>query len=525
MRDPRPDVSRRPLVSCGPILILVPALLASCRCTAPAPPLETEFHAATTPYPQTEGSPRQAKVLPWWQDRFRACNAAAEAGGIDVLFIGDSITQGWGGDGHEVWEKELAPLRAANFGFSGDRTENVLWRLDHGNLGGKIDPKVVVLMIGTNNTGHGMDPPEEIARGVTAVVERLTERLPRARLLLLAILPRGEKPDDPMRVNNVQANGTIEYQYIVVPTNLTEDKWVERAEVRPGNRAVVHHVIGFVREPGSKWLQEAKPGIPFVPRRRYQDPQRGSADSQRGSADATRGSADREADPQRGGQNEGDGGRASGALLVGFAPGMQPQMLPSGHGMLIKAGSDLVLQMHYTANGKPGLDRTKIGVVYAKGLVSKRVLFSPASNGRFKIPPGDPNHRVDSEIIFAADATLINLMPHMHLRGKSFEYRLARPGAEPEVLLKVPKYSFNWQLFYNFAEPVRVAAGAKMECTGHFYNSLNNPDNPDPTVEVKWGDQSWEEMMIGWFSIAFDPAIPPDKLFKRAERPAARASE
>ncbi len=299
----------------------------------------------------------------------------------------------------------------------------------------------------------------------------------------------------------VAATGTIDYQYIVVPMGLTEDKWVQRAEVRPGNRAVVHHVIGFIREPGSKWLQDAQPGVPFAPRRRYQDPQRGNADPQ-----------------QR--QNDGEGGRGAGQLLVGFAPGMQPQVLPAGHAILVKAGSDLVFQMHYTANGKPALDRTKIGLMFAREPVTRRVLVAPASNNKFVIPPGAANHRVDSEITVQGDATLIALMPHMHLRGKSFEYRLVRPGGEPEVMLRVPKYNFNWQLFYYFDKPVQLAKGAKIECTGHFDNSANNPDNPDPAAEVRWGDQSWEEMMIGWFSVAFDPATKPENLFKRAERPA-----
>ncbi len=310
----------------------------------------------------------------------------------------------------------------------------------------------------------------------------------------------------------VAASGTIEYQYVVIPTGFTGDKWVRMAEIRPGNRAVVHHVIGFIREPGSTWMKDAKPGEPFVPRRRYDDPQRGREANREANPEGSRPAPER--------SNE----RGAGSMLVGFAPGMQPQVLPAGHAILVKAGSDLVFQMHYTANGKPGLDRTKIGLIFAKEPVTRRVLIAPATNNKFVIPPGAGNHQVDSEITIQSSASLIALMPHMHLRGKDFEYRLVRPAAAPEVMLRVPKYNFNWQLFYYFDKPLELTKGTKIECTAHFDNSPNNPDNPDPASEVKWGDQSWEEMMIGWFSVAFDPSMKPEDLFQRERRPAARPS-
>jgi hypothetical protein len=207
-------------------------------------------------------------------------------------------------------------------------------------------------------------------------------------------------------------------------------------------------------------------------------------------------------------------------LLVGFAPGLQPEVLPAGQAKLVKAGSDIVFQMHYTANGKPGLDRTKIGLVFAKETPTKRVLTLPASNRRFVIPAGAANHQVESQITFQETMSLIAFMPHMHLRGKDFEYRLVRPNGEKEILLRVPKYDFNWQLFYYFKEPLLLTKGTKLECTAHFDNSANNPANPDPSTEVRWGDQSWEEMMIGWFAVAFDPAMKPEDLFRERRAPA-----
>ena len=284
----------------------------------------------------------------------------------------------------------------------------------------------------------------------------------------------------------VPAEGTIEYTYFVIPTRFTEDKWVQMAEVRPGNRALVHHVIAFIRGPNSKWLRDAKPGVPYVPKKRT------GPDGQR--------------------RDEGEGG---GEFLVGFAPGTVPEVLKPGEGKLIKAGSDVVFQMHYTANGKPGTDKTKVGLIFSKEAPTHRVLTAAAMNRKFVIPAGASNHRVDSEITLQDSAILTAFLPHMHLRGKSFEYRLVYPTGETEVILRVPKYSFNWQLSYYLEKPLVLPKGTKIECTAHFDNSANNPANPDPNSEVRWGDQSWEEMMIGFFDLSIDVKADAGKLFKR----------
>jgi len=281
----------------------------------------------------------------------------------------------------------------------------------------------------------------------------------------------------------VPASGTIEYQYIVIPLNLTEDRWIQLAEVRPGNRTLVHHVIAFIRGPNSKWMRDAKPGEPFVPKKRTD-----------------------------GRRDEGEGG---GEFLVGYAPGTVPEMLEPGQGKLMKAGSDMVFQMHYTANGKAGTDRTKLGVVFSKEPPAQRVLTAAASNRKFVIPAGAANHRVDSEMTLQDSATLTGFLPHMHLRGKSFEYRLVYPTGETQILLQVPKYNFNWQLSYYLEKPLLLPKGTKIECTAHFDNSANNPANPNPNEEVKWGDQSWEEMMIGFFDLAIDAKADAGKLFRK----------
>ncbi len=276
----------------------------------------------------------------------------------------------------------------------------------------------------------------------------------------------------------IPAKGTIDYQYVLIPGGFQTDTWVSSAEIRPGNRALVHHVIAFVRPPGSKWMKDAQPGIPFVPK-----------------------------EGDENGPND---------FLVGFAPGVVPEQFPDGRAKEIKAGSDIILQLHYTANGHEGTDRTKVGFVFAKGPVTERVVTLAATTNKFAIPPGDPNYSVKASFEFGGDARVIDLLPHMHLRGKSFEYRAIYPTGETETLLNVPHYSFSWQLTYKPAKDIVVPKGTKIECIAHYDNSANNPDNPDPTKTVKYGDQSWEEMMFGFFDVVIDAKqdiktiYPPD---------------
>jgi hypothetical protein len=182
----------------------------------------------------------------------------------------------------------------------------------------------------------------------------------------------------------------------------------------------------------------------------------------------------------------------------------------------IPAGAKLRFQMHYTPNGVATKDVTTIGLIYAKEQPKHHVLTRPVLNTGFVIPPGAPNHEVKSFYTFREDTRIVSFMPHMHLRGKDFEIKAIYPDGSSKILLNVPKYDFNWQTYYVPKEPVAIPKGTKIECTAHFDNSTNNKFNPDPTKEVRWGDQTWEEMMIGWLSYYNDP--------KPAERPAASSS-
>jgi len=181
----------------------------------------------------------------------------------------------------------------------------------------------------------------------------------------------------------------------------------------------------------------------------------------------------------------------------------------------VKAGSDIVLQMHYTADGKTHTDISRVGLVFATEKPTERVLTLAAANPQFAIPPGDSNYRVDAKITLQDDSTLIDLLPHMHFRGKDFEYRVTYPSGEKETLLNVPNYDFNWQLTYELTKPKLLPKGTVIECTAHFDNSVNNKFNPDATKEVHWGEQTWEEMMIGFF----DVSVPMDKTAMDLMRP------
>ncbi|MEJ7608964.1 MAG: hypothetical protein WKF37_22485 [Bryobacteraceae bacterium] len=197
-------------------------------------------------------------------------------------------------------------------------------------------------------------------------------------------------------------------------------------------------------------------------------------------------------------------------------------MFRPGQAKLIKAGSDFVFQMHYTASGKAASDQTSLGLVFAKEPPKERILTIAAADDRFVIPPGDGNFRVDGAIKVPNGGTLLSFFPHMHVRGKAFEYKLQQPGDSEQTLLKVDKYNFNWQLTYRLAEPIVLKPGAKISVSGWFDNSPNNPYNPDPKAEVRFGEQSWEEMCIGFFDLAVPPDVNRREFFRPRE---AKSSE
>ena len=260
-----------------------------------------------------------------------------------------------------------------------------------------------------------------------------------------AVVYMSEKP------YQVPATGEVRYQYFVVDPGFTEDKWVKFAECRPGNRAVVHHIIVGLAAPGSQ------------------------------------------------GRIREIGGQHS-EWLTATAPGARPLMLRDGMAKLIPAGAKLVFQMHYTPNGTATEDRSCVGFIFADPKDVKQVVATDkAATQRFSIPPGAENHKVEANHTFGSDELMLALFPHMHLRGKAFRYTAFYPDGKEEVLLDVPAYDFNWQNTYEFAEPKLMPQGTRLFCEAWFNNSESNLANPDPTATVRWGDQTWEEMMIGYF--------------------------
>jgi hypothetical protein len=283
---------------------------------------------------------------------------------------------------------------------------------------------------------------------------------------------------------HVPAEGVVEYQYWVVPSNFTEDRWVTAAEIKMGDRAVIHHAIVFIYDPKAgpalpKGLRQNLGSLPQMPR----DPSRARVQQKLGS------------------------------LLIGSGPGDQAMFMKPGHGMLVKAGMEFIFQIHYTPNGHATTDRTRVGFRFATGTPEFEDRNVGVLNGRFVIPANEANYMVESSATFTEDATIMSLFPHMHVRGKSFEFRLVTPDGQSQVLLEVPKYDFNWQAGYNLATPLLAPKGSRIECTAYFDNSKGNKFNPDPSKDVTWGDQTWEEMMIGFTTIG----IPNQRVAAVAE--------
>ena len=252
--------------------------------------------------------------------------------------------------------------------------------------------------------------------------------------------------DEPYQV---PAEGVVDYIHYTVDPGFTEDKWVKAVEARPGNRGVVHHIIVSIVRPS---------------------------------------------------ESEAGAFRRSGGLC-GYAPGMQAREYPEGVAIHIPAGSRFRFQMHYTPNGVACEDRSSVGMVFCDGdEINQVAQGGVCGTVGFKIPAGAEDHVVKAKLKLRRDTLLTGMMPHTHVRGTAFRYEIDYPDGTHEILLDVPNFDFNWQLWYNFNEPKLLPKGSVMRTTAHYDNSENNVYNPDPTTDVTYGDQTWEEMMFGWFS-------------------------
>jgi len=288
------------------------------------------------------------------------------------------------------------------------------------------------------------------------------------------------------------ANGDVEYTYEIVPTNFNGDRWAQMAEVLPELRSNVHHAVVYIRPPDSNWLRHAPVGVPFTA-------------STLTDADDRRGAHWTDSD-----------------VLLVYAPGSSPDSWPDSMAKFLPAGSGLVFQMHYTTNGHAASDQSSVGLTFSKRPPEQRVLTLQLTNDHFVIPPGAPNYRVEARGTLPNDALLLSFFPHMHLRGKRFEYNLVhkKPGAngEPEYaiepLLRV-NYHFHWQMSYRLAEPRFLKAGTELQAVAWYDNSKGNPHNPDPGAEVRWGEQTYDEMMVGFFDVAVPLGMDKQHFFVR----------
>jgi hypothetical protein len=260
---------------------------------------------------------------------------------------------------------------------------------------------------------------------------------------------------------NVPANGVMDYVYMRVRYTGEEDLWVQAADVLPGDRTVLHHGLVFLDYP--KDLQSLEPDM--------------------------------------------DGGLNG--FFAGYVPGMLAEPYPAGTGKWVPKGSQFIFQMHYTTTGRAATDRSKLGLYLCKKKPAREFFTRAASTVDIEIQPNDPNSPASANYEFDRDVVLYEMGPHMHYRGKEVSYEVKYPGGKSEMILNVPNYDFNWQTMYRFDKPMRLPAGSELIVNGAFDNSVRNPRNPDPSKPVYFGDQSWDEMFVGY--IGYTYVKPDDK--------------
>ena len=262
-----------------------------------------------------------------------------------------------------------------------------------------------------------------------------------------------------MPIPAVSPKGGIPYKFEIVTEPFENETWVQAVECRPSEPGVVHHITAFLVAPGTdvkRWKNQSDLAQLLTS---YSDD----------------------------------------AFLGGYGLGEDPLILPPGQAKRIPKGARIALELHYTPNGVAAGDRSCIGMIYAAKPPEHQVLTGSAMQAIFLVPPGTAQYKTMAFKSFNRPATILSLTPHMHLRGKSAEFTLIRPDGSRELLLSVPRYDFNWQTNYYLENPISIPAGSKIEYTAVYDNSQGNPNNPDPRAWVTWGEQSWDEMMIGFF--------------------------
>jgi hypothetical protein len=302
------------------------------------------------------------------------------------------------------------------------------------------------------------------------------------------------KPDVVFTMNEeytLAAAGSDEYINFTMPTNFKEDVWVQAAEVNPGNKRVVHHVVAFIQTPQMIAQGGQKPPSPqsiF-----YKD---GTLVRVKQDAPVY----DDTCDSPSGGFARGSGQEGLGFPLCFYTPGKDVDVYQEGMAKLIPKGSNIIIQVHYSkTTGKVEKDRSSVGLILAKAPPRQAVTSFGVLNHYFKIPPGADNHEVKGCYTLSRDVELLDYLPHMHVRGKDMKYEVLYPDGRRETLISVPRYDFNWQTLYRLEKPLHLPKGSKLIVTAHFDNSEKNKSNPDAAKAVRFGDPTYDEMMIGYF--------------------------
>jgi mono/diheme cytochrome c family protein len=291
---------------------------------------------------------------------------------------------------------------------------------------------------------------------------------------------------------DIPATGTIDQANVLVYAHFDHDVWVQAAQVLPGNPKIVHHMKAWIRPPGSSWMKGAPEGELYQPKRGE------------GGEDATAPSSASGVKPVQ-------------DILAKFNPGVEGQEFTVGNAAkFIAAGSDIVFEAHYTADGKPETDQSAVGIVLAKQPTPERHITTTAiSERRFEIPAGDANYEVRGEVTIDTPAKLVWVQPHMHYRGKDYELTVVYPSGEKVTVLRVPTYRFDWQVGYELETPLELPQGTKLMTVSHYDNSTANKFNPNPSINVRYGPQSWDEMNVSFVGIIVDTKADPNKVFER----------
>jgi mono/diheme cytochrome c family protein len=425
-------------------------------------------------------------ALPIFQAKCAACHRPGQVAPMSLLSY--STTRPWAkAIKAAVLSKKMPPGQ----GFSGDRFQH---QLETTTLSTAETQTLVAWVDGGAQKGNEKDAPAPVAFNKDGWTIR---------------------PDiviDSGREFDIPAEGVIPWMDYVLPYKFDKDVYVAATEMIPSDPEHTHHYLVSVVPPG-----------PEADKLDNWDIRKPVPNRSMGSFGANSGAGKkRPEDAVASAGDVSDLSTNSAGYLMAWDPGQPPQRYDHNQSaMFVKAGSRLLLNVHYTTNGKPGRDHARAAIEIYPGVPTQVTYMMPEPDSPqmrpFALPPGASNFEVSLHQVFEKDATIGWIQPHMHLRGKDMKYVLTYPDGKQEVLLDVPNYSFNWQLIYTPDQPISIPAGTRIDVISHFDNSANNKNNPDPTATVIWGQQAWQEMCNAILFISVPNGIKPKEVVRVAK--------